>query len=97
MSWIDHAIEIGRYTEQQVCENIEHIRTNAPEYLDYAHGDEKFALYLAIVDKGLLQYFGVTHRDIADHQWRDAYDDLVRPADAGIEAIRRDGSFGLTE
>ncbi|QFP95570.1 hypothetical protein SEA_GAUGELDP_87 [Mycobacterium phage GaugeLDP] len=46
-----------------------------------------FARWIGEVDRFLLGHYGVTHRDIADWTWRDAYQDEMGPRAAAREAI----------
>ena len=52
-------------------------------------GNERFGAWLLLVDRELRSY-GVSHRDLADWTWRDAYDDGVAPAEAAWEAMGAD-------
>jgi hypothetical protein len=46
-----------------------------------------FAHWLKRVDALLLRRLGVTHLDIADRLWRDAFDDGVTPAEIVSEIL----------
>lgn len=70
------------------------MRERSPGYADeVAGGDERFALWLAIVDGRMARSVGVTHRDIADWTWRDAYDSGMSPSEAAVEALQADDTY----
>ncbi|AHG23872.1 hypothetical protein CH25_gp14 [Mycobacterium phage EagleEye] len=52
-----------------------------------------FARWLGEVDRFMLGTYGVTHGDIADWLWHDAYDAGQGPRSAAREAIEADGLF----
>lgn len=52
-----------------------------------------FEIYLAIVDFMMGKTVGVTHRDIADWAWYDAFEDEVPPKDAVLEALQSDDVY----
>lgn len=61
----------------------EYIKTNA-------QGNVRFALWLRLVDVWIGRRIGLTHRDVADWTWRDAYDEGLSPGTAATEALRTD-------
>ena len=67
---------------------------NADYVRDYANGNPEFGLWLALVDRRMGRAVGVTHRDIADWTWHDAFDDGVSPSEAAREALAADDTFG---
>lgn len=56
----------------------------------HAQGDARFALWLRLVDRVLSRRYGLTHADLADWTWRDAYLYAVSPRDAAMEALAAD-------
>lgn len=81
---------------QQVVSSIDAMRQSdhGRFYIDQvAGGDERFALYLLLIDKKMRLLLGVTHRDTEDAPWRAMYDDGMCPADAIREALSRDDLY----
>jgi hypothetical protein len=66
----------------------------AADALDYAGGDDRFALWLHLVDKRCRTVFGIGIFDLEDWTWRDAFDDGSSPKEALADF---DDHFGLTE
>ena len=89
MSWIDDKrAEVG---DEKVDALLLKVGMNHATYVrENAHGDRGFALWLLLVDRKL---GFLSHRDIADWHWRDAYDDGMDPAEAAREAVAADGLF----
>lgn len=56
-------------------------------------GDERFALWLLLVDQRMQRAVGVTHRDIGDWTWRDAYDGGYSPREAMREGLEADDTY----
>lgn len=54
-----------------------------------------FQAWLQRVDKVLMLRHGVTHRDLADWHWRDAFDSQWHHADAATEALEANGYGSL--
>lgn len=78
----------------QVADIIGRIETRAPERIEHAAGDRYFAVWLAFVDRGIARHLGgLSHRDMPDWTWRDAYDSDAAPAEAVSDALDhwRDG------
>lgn len=75
---------------------LEKFRTEGTyaEYVRNAGGDENFAFWLRLVDAKMRKAVGVTHRDIGDWQWRDAYDNGYTPFEAARGALEDDDTFG---
>lgn len=59
----------------------------------YAGGDERFGLWLALVDQRLSRTFGIGLFDLADWPIRDAYDDGLSPKDAAQLALDSDDLY----
>lgn len=53
----------------------------------YGVTDQRFALWLGIVDQRLSMRTGMGHRDLADWTWRDAFDDGSSPSEAVQDAL----------
>lgn len=49
--------------------------------------DAGFGEWLAEVDRWMAQEVGVTHRDVEDWSWREAYDAQTHPRDAALDAL----------
>lgn len=91
MSWITDQRE--RQGAEKVDATLTKFATNHPAYIrENACGDREFGLWLYLVDRriGFL-----THRDIADWHWRDAFDDGVSPTEAAREALSIDDTFSI--
>jgi Family of unknown function (DUF5419) len=87
MTWIDDNRE--RIGAAKIVAAMDAIIEKDPRYLEEcAHGDPGFAIWLKLVDRSLGV---VSHRDIADWSWRDAYNDGVEPSEAAKEALAADG------
>lgn len=85
MSWIDERrAELG---DERVDQLLQKVALNMPRYVRYAGGDRGFALWLLMVDRAI---GFLSHRDLADWHWRDAYDDGVSPREAAEEAVHAD-------
>ena len=86
MTWIDDKrAEVG---EKRMFDTLHRIGMNHPTYVrENAHGDRGFALWLMMVDRRLKP---LSHRDLADWHWRDAFDDGVDPAEAAKDATTAD-------
>jgi hypothetical protein len=54
-----------------------------------------FNQWMREVDKWLMGNFGITHLDLTDYTYRDAYDDDATPEEAAREAVDYDGSIGV--
>jgi hypothetical protein len=92
MTWLDEK------DQTQVEEMLARFR--APEFdqgyvEDCAGGDERFALWLRLVDKRMIGSVGVSHRDIADWTWRDAYDGGQSPSSAALDALSEDDTYAV--
>lgn len=60
----------------------------------YNTGNVRFALWLSLVDRRMSNSVGVTHRDISDWTWADAFEDEMSPREAAREALAADDTFG---
>ncbi len=70
-TWID------TQDPEKVSTALAKLRTmsgHAADWLNYAHGDERFALWLYLANTRCMRMAGVGVFDLADHCWRDAYD-----------------------
>jgi hypothetical protein len=65
-----------------------------PDDLERGNNDPRFALWLKLVDRRMGRAIGLTHRDIGDWTWRDAFDDGVSPREAAFDALQADDTFG---
>lgn len=81
---------------------LDRLRRNAGDHepiatqaMQYARGDEHFALYLAMCARKCQRAIGVTIWDLADCLWRDWYDDGLPPREAVLECIERDDTFSV--
>lgn len=54
-----------------------------------------FEIYLALVDHIMGKTVGVTHRDIADWNWFDAFEGEVPPREAIQDALAEDDTYGV--
>lgn len=68
-------------------------RERQPRVSQYAHGDERFGVWLYLVDRVLTGMIGVGLFDLADWNIRDAYDDGLSPGEAAREAMRNDDTY----
>ena len=86
MSWItDKRAEVG---DEKIDSVLMRVGMNHPTYVrENAHGDRGFALWLMLIDRHLAP---LSHRDLADWHWRDAFDDGVTPAEAARDATAAD-------
>jgi hypothetical protein len=89
MSWLDDQ------PAEKVEAALQSLREQAPGYIaNEGTGDERFALWLRLVDKRMARVTGLGHRDIGDWHWRDAFEDGVSPSEAAREALAADDTFG---
>lgn len=89
-TWVD------MQDQDKVGRAIAALRERSPSYVDdMADGDERFALWLANVDHRMSRMVGLTHRDIGDWGWRDAYEAGESPRDAAREGLRNDDTYQL--
>jgi hypothetical protein len=94
MTWLDTQ-DTGKVQEWQAAyrtlASLSHIR-------EYDGGDERFGVWLALVNARLTRGVGVGLFDLADWNMRDAYEDGMSPREAALEALRNDDTFaGLVE
>lgn len=60
----------------------------------HSPNDPGFAVWLMTVDRDLRNKVQVTHRDLSDWSWRDAYDNGTSPQDAAAQALAEDDLYG---
>lgn len=94
MTWIDNQISSGATTTEKVAEAAAKLTAESPDYLASSGGDVHFALYVRLVDALMRKHFGITHNDIADFLWRDAFDAGTKPDEAIKDALANDEIFG---
>lgn len=70
------------------------LRAKHPELVEQAGGNVRLALYLTLVDRVLIRLVGITHRDLADFLWADAFENETKPKDAAMEALEADDLYG---
>lgn len=58
--------------------------------LEYANGDKKFAAWLGRADRRISRR-GISLLDLADRDWRSAYDDGFDPSDEADDALEEEG------
>jgi hypothetical protein len=56
-------------------------------------GDERFGVWLALVDRRITRAVGIGLFDLADWNMRDAHDDGMSPREAALEALRSDDLY----
>lgn len=61
--------------------------------LEYADGDERFALWLLIADAGMSKTVGVGIFDLADYDWVSAYGSGDSPRQAVRDALGNDDTY----
>lgn len=92
MTWIDTLDPI------KVAAGLTKIRASAygPAHpaLDYAGGDEHFALFLAVADSKCQRITGLGVFDLEDYLWRDAYDSGLSPSEALHGCLVDNGYIG---
>ena len=72
----------------KVAEIVTRIEARAPERIEHAGGDRHFAVWLLLADRQIgARLSGLTHRDMPDWTWRDAYDSDDSPATAVSDAL----------
>lgn len=82
-------------SEADVERMLEELTPESQRYVDeYAHGHKRFGLWLHLVDRQLRRKVGLTHRDLVDWTWRDAFEDGLTPREAALEALENDDLFG---
>ncbi|NUS44741.1 MAG: hypothetical protein HOQ24_13765 [Mycobacteriaceae bacterium] len=91
---MDNQISSGATTAEKVAEAAGELAARSPGYLATFGGNVHFALYMRLVDARMRKYFGITHRDIADYLWRDAFDAGTEPDEAIKDALAGDELFG---
>lgn len=64
------------------------------DWMSYAGGDERFALWLFMCDKRVVAIVGLGLRDLSDWGWRDAFDSGSGPFEAARAALAEDDTFG---
>lgn len=62
-------------------------------WLDMAHGDESFALWLVMADSRCSRLIGLGIFDIEDYTWADEYEAGSSPSEAVVEALRSDDLY----
>lgn len=62
-------------------------------HMQYARGDARFALWLALVDRRVGRMVGLSLFDLADVTLRDWFDDGMSPREAAEEALANDDTF----
>ena len=89
MTWLDEQ-DAGKVDAALAkLRSTERGRTHIVE----AGGDERFGLWLALVDQRMLRLIGLGYRDISDWRWADAYEDGYSPRDAAREALESDDTY----
>jgi hypothetical protein len=66
--------------------------------VDAAHTEREemtFEEWLAAVDRDLMKLCKLTHRDLADYNYRDAFEDELTPLEAAWEVLVEEG-FGVS-
>lgn len=59
----------------------------------YDGGDERFGVWLALVDRRIARAVGIGLFDLADWNMRDAYDSGTSPREGALEALRSDDLY----
>lgn len=72
----------------------DNLRSQHPELVEEAGGNVRLALYLVSVDRVLIRLAGISHRDLADFAWADAFANETKPKDAAMEALEADDLYG---
>jgi hypothetical protein len=95
VSWLDTK------PPEKVDAAIERLRARrgGHYYIDeYADGDERFGLWLALVDQYLGKALTIGFTDLADWGWRDSFDAGDSPREAVLQALEADDLYaGLLE
>lgn len=78
---------------QRVQLAADRMRVEHPQRIEAAGGNVRLAIYLTLADRTLVRRFGVTHLDLADYCWADAFADGVAPREAALAAVEFDGMF----
>lgn len=89
-TWLD-TLDVDRY---ETLVNAVTFVSTYDDILDYAGGDESFALWLTLVDVRIDQTLGVRYSDLPDWSWRDAYEAGSSPRGAMNDALA-DMGLGL--
>lgn len=99
----DHGM--GTWVDTREAEEPEKIRAALANYRErrktpqlrrvseYDGGDDRFGLWLALVDARIGRRVGVGLFDLADWNMRDAYDDGSSPKDAAQQALESDDLY----
>lgn len=101
---------MGTWVDMREAEEPEKIRAALANYRErrdtpqlrrvseYDGGDDRFGLWLALVDARIVRRVGVGLFDLADWNMRDAYEGGSSPAEGAREALESDdlyaGHFG---
>lgn len=92
----------GTWIDSQPAEKIEAALQRMREHPErfertsaYAGGDERFGLWLALVNKRLSNAVGLGLFDLGDWNIRDAYDDGMSPREAAAETLRNDDTYSV--
>lgn len=90
-SWLDHQ------PQEKIDAALVKFRRNPryQRYLDDYNGDERFALFMALVDRRLLGMVGLTAMDMADFPSWDCYESGMSPADAAMECLYEQDGFDM--
>lgn len=93
MSWIDEQ------PTEKISAALEKYRADESVLIrdckDASRGDERYGLWLALVNVAMIRQIGLSYRDISDWTWADAYANGYSPRDAVSEALAADDVFSL--
>ena len=71
-----------RLPTDKVAAGIAKVHADSHPALDYAGGDDNFALFLAVADNKCQRITGLSIFDLEDHPWCDEFDDGSSPSEA---------------
>lgn len=85
---------LDRLDAEAVVRATDDLRAKHPELVDQAGGNVRLALYLTLVDRVLIRLVGISHRDLTDFAWADAFANETKPKDVAMEALEADDLYG---
>lgn len=91
-SWLDSQ------PKDKIDAALESFRANESLYNDYlkwCNGDERFALWMLLVDRRIMRRVGVTSRDLSDFNSWDCYEAGYSPAEAAEECLEGDDTYQM--
>ena len=94
MTWIDKREEQdGETLRASLAKYRELKAAGRSRVAEYDNGDDRFGLWLALVDARISRAYGIGLFDLADWNMYDAYESGSSPAEGAREALESDDTY----